>query len=112
MLILINGKCFIFSNLFVGGGSVLGVQVDVNNIFVLLIDCVEVMKVGGVFVYGVDVVVGVVNYILKCDYEGFEIFYDYIYQDGILSDQFVCILLGGNFDGGCGNVMVVFEYNE
>ena len=111
-LTLINGKRFISSNSPVGGGSAPGAQVDVNNIPVSLIDRVEVMKVGGAPVYGADAVAGVVNYILKRDYEGFEISYDYTYQDGISSDQSVRTLLGGNFDGGRGNVTVAFEYNE
>jgi outer membrane receptor protein involved in Fe transport len=111
-LTLINGTRFISSNSPVGGGSAPGAQVDVNNIPVSLIDRVEVMKVGGAPVYGADAVAGVVNYILKRDYEGFEISYDYTYRDGISSDQSVRTLLGGNFDNNKGNITVAFEYNE
>lgn len=111
-LTLINGSRFISSNSPVGGGSAPGAQVDVNNIPIALIDRVEVMKVGGAPVYGADAVAGVVNYILKKDYEGAEASFDYSYVDGIYSDQSFRGLLGGNFENGRGNLVVALEYNQ
>lgn len=111
-LTLINGGRFISSNSPVGGGSAPGAQVDVNNIPVSLIERIEVMKVGGAPVYGADAVAGVVNYILKKDYEGAEVSFDYGYVDGITSDQSFRGLLGGNFDNDRGNLVVAVEYNE
>ncbi|WP_404398569.1 TonB-dependent receptor domain-containing protein [Idiomarina loihiensis] len=111
-LTLINGGRFISSNSPVGGGSAPGSQVDVNNIPVSLIERIEVMKVGGAPVYGADAVAGVVNYILKKDYEGAEFSFDYGYADGINSDQSYRGLLGGNFDNDRGNLVVAVEYNE
>ena len=43
----------------------------------LLIDRVEVNNVGGASVYGADAVAGVVNYVLKDDFEGFKFQHDY-----------------------------------
>jgi iron complex outermembrane receptor protein len=110
-LTLINGGRFISSTSPVGGGSAPGSQVDVNNIPVALIDRVEVMKVGGAPVYGADAVAGVVNYILKKDYEGAEVSFDYTYVDGITSDQSFRGLIGGNFDNNKGNLVIALEYN-
>lgn len=66
ILILVNGWCYV-------GGFVGFVVVDVGLIFVKLIKLVEVFIGGVLVVYGVDVVIGVVNFILWDDYEGFEV---------------------------------------
>jgi len=47
--------------------------VDVSTIPASLIDRVEVLTGGASAVYGADAVTGVVNFVLKDDYEGFEI---------------------------------------
>tara|TARA_X000001388_G_scaffold24637_1_gene17133 strand:- start:2653 stop:5724 length:3072 start_codon:yes stop_codon:yes gene_type:complete len=111
-LTLINGSRFISSNSPVDGGGAPGGQVDVNNIPVALIDRVEVMKVGGAPVYGADAVAGVVNYILKKDYEGAEFSYDYTSLNGIAADNSFRALIGGNFAEDKGNIVVALEYNE
>jgi len=53
------------------GGN--GQQVDLNVIPTKLIDHVEVVKVGGAPIYGADAIAGVVNIILKKDYQGLDI---------------------------------------
>jgi iron complex outermembrane recepter protein len=53
------------------GGN--GTQVDLNVIPTKLIDHVEVVKVGGAPIYGADAIAGVVNIILKKDYQGLDI---------------------------------------
>ena len=73
-LTLVNGKRFVSGNSAIGS---LGSAVDTNNIPNALIDRVEVKSVGGAAVYGADAVAGVINFILKEDYEGFEFSYDY-----------------------------------
>jgi len=47
--------------------------VDLNNIPVRLIDRVEVVTGGASAVYGSDALAGVVNFILKDDYQGFDL---------------------------------------
>lgn len=111
-LTLVNGHRFVSSNSPVGGGSAPGSQVDVNNIPISLIERVEVVKVGGAAVYGSDAVAGVVNYVLKKDYEGAEVSVDYEDKDGIANEVSFRTLLGGNFGGGRGNVVLSVEYNE
>ena len=62
-LVLINGRRVVAG---VGGTSI----VDVNNIPTDLIESVQVLTGGASAVYGSEAVAGVVNFILKDDYEG------------------------------------------
>ncbi|MBY6190466.1 TonB-dependent receptor [Microbulbifer agarilyticus] len=112
-LTLVNGGRFVSSNSPFGGAGNPGSQVDVNNIPVSLIDRVEVVKVGGSAVYGADAVAGVVNYVLKKDYEGAELSIDNRSIGGDLgNDTSIRGLFGGNFDNGRGNLAVAVEYNK
>jgi outer membrane receptor protein involved in Fe transport len=112
-LTLVDGMRFVSGNSPVGGPGDAGVQVDVNNIPVSLIERIEVVKVGGAAVYGSDAVAGVVNYVLRSDYEGAELAVDYSSFGSSIADE-VSIrgLLGGNFSGGRGNLVLSGEYNE
>jgi iron complex outermembrane receptor protein len=79
-LTLVNGRRFVSessatlnnsnSNTQNGGN---GTQVDLNVIPTKLIDHVEVVKVGGAPIYGADAIAGVVNIILKKDYQGLDV---------------------------------------
>src|SRR6202050_2118843 len=79
-LTLVNGRRFVSESsatLFnanantSNGGN--GQQVDLNVIPTKLIDHVEVVKVGGAPIYGADAIAGVVNIILKKDYQGLDV---------------------------------------
>jgi iron complex outermembrane recepter protein len=79
-LTLVNGRRFVSestaslsntnSNTSNGGN---GTQVDLNVIPTKLIDHVEVVSVGGAPIYGADAIAGVVNIILKKDYQGLDV---------------------------------------
>ncbi|WP_017217440.1 TonB-dependent receptor domain-containing protein [Pseudoalteromonas sp. NJ631] len=112
-LSLVNGSRFVSSNSPVGGGSAPGSQVDINNIPVSLIERVEVVKVGGAPVYGADAVAGVVNFILKTDYEGAEFSADVTnYDEAGKYDKSFRGLFGGNFNEDKGNLVFSFEYQD
>jgi len=113
-LTLIDGRRFVSSNSPVGGSGNPGSQVDLNNIPVAMIERVEVVKVGGAAVYGADAVAGVINYILRDDYEGFEIGADYTQwgKDNIGDEYSIRALVGGNFDNDRGNITTSIEFNE
>lgn len=88
-------------------------QVDTNTIPSDLLERVEVITGGSSAVYGSDAVSGVVNFVLKKDYEGIRL----NAQGGISSRKdrgsyFVSGLAGTNFADGRGNVAVAFEYAE
>jgi outer membrane cobalamin receptor len=74
-LVLVNSRRFV-------GESTLGV-VDLNNIPSSLIERVEVVTGGASAVYGSDALAGVVNFILRDDFEGVEISSQYgLTQEG------------------------------
>jgi len=79
--------------------------VDINSIPVGLIERIEVVTGGASAVYGSDAIAGVVNFILKRDYEGAELrFTAGSAEDGNGQFNNVDFLLGGNFADGRGNV--------
>lgn len=87
--------------------------VDLSMIPVSLIERVEVITGGASAVYGSDAVAGVVNFIMKKDFEGFET--DLSYQvtgedDGDRTD--LSLTMGGNIVEGRGNVVLNFGYTE
>lgn len=70
-LVLINGQRITsspFSN-----SSSQGSLVDLNTIPVAMIDHIDILKDGASTIYGSDAIGGVVNVILKKDYNGFEV---------------------------------------
>ena len=115
-LTLIDNRRFVSSNSPTGAAVGPGSQVDLNNLPQGLVDRVEVVKVGGAAVYGADAVAGVVNFILKRDYEGLEISADYRTFGGLFDhyaeEYSVRGLMGGNFDNGRGNVVMALEFND
>ncbi|HVQ13452.1 MAG TPA: TonB-dependent receptor, partial [Vicinamibacterales bacterium] len=79
--------------------------VDLNNIPVRLIDRVEVVTGGASAVYGSDALSGVVNFLLKEDYEGFDLGLQLGQSAESDGDQKqIDVLLGGNFAEDRGNI--------
>lgn len=96
-LVLIDGER-------VPAASTTGV-VDLNTIPAGLLDRIEVVTGGASAVYGSDAIAGVVNFILKDDYEGAEIRGTIGgAEDGNGQQQNVDFLMGGNFANGKGNI--------
>src|SRR5688572_729062 len=85
--------------------------VDVNTIPAAAIDRVEVITGGAAAVYGADALAGVVNFVLKRDFEGVDFNVQYgASQEGDGQETLVSGLFGSNFNGGEGNVMLGFDY--
>ena len=87
--------------------------VDINAIPTDLIERVDVLTGGASSIYGADGVSGVVNFILKRDFEGVSA----RGQIGISSradagNQFGSVALGHNFAGGRANLTVAYEFNH
>ena len=104
-VVLVNGRRFVGSQSPTGGAGS-GLAVDLNNIPSALIDRVEVVPVGGAAVYGADAIAGVINYVLKEDFEGAEISvgqYGYAEMD---TDNSFNLTIGGNFADGRGNIVL------
>lgn len=112
-LSLVNGRRFVSSNTVSGsGGSTSpGSQVDLNLIPVGLVERVETVAIGGAPVYGSDAIAGTVNVILKEKYEGFQLTGQASISDrGDAANQMVRALVGKNFAGGRGNIVLGAEY--
>ncbi|MEN5168198.1 TonB-dependent receptor [Brevundimonas pondensis] len=115
-LTLVNGRRFVSNNsatIFVAGNET-GSQVDASSIPVALIDRVDILTVGGAAAYGADAVSGVVNYVLKDDYEGAEITITggqtFEYEDA--GRVAVNGVWGKNFLDGRLNVAISGEYSK
>lgn len=105
-LVLVNGKRHITAT----AGSY---EIDVNTIPVDLLERVDIVTGGNSAVYGSDAVAGVVNFILKRDFEGLE----FDAQGGISSrgdrgTYSASLTWGRNFADGRGNIAVSAEYSR
>ena len=113
-LTLVNGRRFVSGNaasIFVSGNET-GNQVDVNVIPVSLIERVDVLTVGGAAAYGSDAIAGVVNYVLKDNYEGIEV--DAVLgvtEQGDGETLTLRGLIGENFLDDRANLALSYEYN-
>ncbi|MHA6719521.1 TonB-dependent receptor plug domain-containing protein [Sphingomonas sp. RS6] len=86
--------------------------VDVNTIPSDLIDRVEVLTGGASAVYGADGVTGVVNFILKQNFEGVTARAQAgISEFGDAGQRSISVTAGKNFSGGRGNVALAYEYS-
>jgi outer membrane receptor protein involved in Fe transport len=103
-LVLVNGER-------VPASSTDGV-VDINTIPASLISRVEVVTGGASAVYGSDAMSGVINFVLKDDYEGAEInaTYGSEMETGNAAEFETNMLVGGNFANGRGNMTIYGSY--
>ncbi|MGE0740383.1 MAG: TonB-dependent receptor [Hyphomonadaceae bacterium] len=103
-LVLVNGER-------VPASSTAG-AVDINTIPATLISRVEVVTGGASAVYGSDAMAGVVNFVLKDDYEGGEINITNIaeLETGNAREFEINGLVGNNFANGRGNMTAYASY--
>lgn len=105
-LVLVNGRRHI-------AGSSGTAVVDVDTIPTVLIDRVDVLTGGASSVYGSDAVSGVVNYILKRDFEGLTLNAQAgISERGDAGDYSLSGAYGINFADGRGNITIAAQYNK
>lgn len=105
-LVLVNGRRHISG---ISGTA----AVDINTIPNALIERIDVLTGGVSAVYGADGVSGVVNFVLKRDFEGV----DARFQSGISSrgdtgNVYASVTAGKNFADDRGNVALSYEYNH
>jgi iron complex outermembrane recepter protein len=87
-------------------------SVDVSTIPSALIERVEVLTGGASAVYGADAVTGVVNFVLKNDFEGVDIdFRTGISGEGDAGTTSVRALMGRNLDDGRGNINLSLQHD-
>jgi len=87
--------------------------VDVNTIPSAAIDRVEVITGGAAAVYGADAIAGVVNFILKKNFEGLDLNARYgATQEGDGNETSLSGLFGASLGDGRGNVMVGADWSK
>ena len=87
--------------------------VDIGSIPRALVERVEVTTGGASAVYGSDAVTGVVNFILKDDFEGFEATGQYgVSGEADAETYSFDTIFGSNFDQGRGNVVATFSVEK
>jgi outer membrane receptor protein involved in Fe transport len=87
--------------------------VDVNTIPAAAIDRVEIITGGAASVYGADAIAGVVNFILKRDFEGLDFSAQYgMTEEGDGQEVSFNGLFGADFSDGRGNVMLGADYSR
>lgn len=102
-LVLINGRR--------GQPVNASLAVDTNSLPSSMIERVEVISGGASAVYGADAIGGVVNFIMKDNYEGATLNSRYgITEDGLNEEYMVSGLFGADVVDGRGNVMFAMEY--
>lgn len=105
-LVLVNGRRHISG---ITGTS----SVDINTIPNALIDRIDVLTGGVSAVYGADGVSGVVNFVLKRDFEGIDArFQTGISSRGDANNIYGALTVGTNFSEDRGNVALSYEYNR
>lgn len=105
-LVLVDGRRHV--------ASVPGSQsVDINTIPIDLVDRVDVLTGGASAIYGADAVTGVVNFVLKKNFEGISARAQAgITQYGDGGKRLLGVTAGKNFADGRGNIAVAYEYGE
>lgn len=102
-LVLVNGRRYIFFDT--------SQLVDINNIPAFLVERVDVVTGGASAVYGSDAIAGVVNFVLRQDFEGMELGGTYRLTergDGERIDVYAT--LGANFADDKGNIVAYANY--
>lgn len=104
-LVLVNGRRHV-------AGEINTAAVDVNAIPTDLIARADVLTGAVSAVYGADGVTGVVNFILKRDFDGLSARAQIgVSQFGDGANRFVSVIAGRNFADDRGNVTLAYEYN-
>jgi outer membrane receptor protein involved in Fe transport len=105
-LVLVNGRRHVTAS----PGTF---RIDVNTIPAELLERVDVVTGGNSAVYGSDAVAGVVNFILKRDFEGIKLAGQAgISGEGDRGSYFASLTAGRNFADGNGNIAVSAEYSR
>ena len=105
-LVLVNGRRHVAGDILNTAASV-----DTNTIPTDLIERTDIITGGDSAVYGSDALAGVVNFVLKDHFSGFQLrAQGGISQHGDAGNDFVSALAGKNFADGRGNIALNLEY--
>jgi outer membrane receptor protein involved in Fe transport len=116
-LVLLNGRRMVNSAVYqtelVGGSFVPVNTVNSQALPVLGLERLEILRDGASAIYGADAVAGVVNYVLKDDFDGFTLQARYAGWDGLpRNDYKISMEWGTNFNDGRTNLSVFASYYD
>jgi outer membrane receptor protein involved in Fe transport len=107
-LVLVNGRRHVAADILNNA-----VSPDITSIPADLIDRVDIVTGANSSVYGSDAIAGVVNFILKRDFNGVQVrAQGATTQHNFGQNYYASILAGQNFAGGRGNVTLHAEYGH
>jgi iron complex outermembrane receptor protein len=105
-LVLVNGRRYV-------SGLAANSAVDFNTIPIELVDRVEIITGGASAIYGSDALAGVINVILKDDFEGVQVGFQTGQSDaGGNAERKLTFSAGGNFADGRGNGVLSAAYTD
>jgi len=107
-LVLVNGRRHVPADILNNA-----VSVDTNTIPNDLIERVDIVTGGNSAIYGSDAIAGVVNFVLRRDFNGIQIRGQAgITGEGFGGTQYVSAMAGRNFADGRGNITLHGEYSR
>lgn len=114
-LVLLNGRRMVNSASYqteaIGGSFIPVNTVNSQSLPIFALERVEVLRDGASAIYGADAVAGVVNYVLKKDYEGFDVRLRYAgFDNTSRDDQRVTLGWGKNFNEDRTNLTLSVDY--
>ena len=105
-LVLVDGRRHV-------GGLAGTSAVDIGSIPQALVERVEVLTGGASAIYGADAVTGVVNFILRDDFEGLEVDANFRMSEyGDAEQASLSAVYGFNFDDGRGNLTMALDLRD
>jgi outer membrane receptor protein involved in Fe transport len=105
-LVLINGRRHVTADIINNGNAV-----DINTLPTDLIQRVDIVTGGVSSIYGSDAIAGVVNFVLKDQFDGLQLHgQNGISKYGDAGNQYVSIVAGKNFAEGRGNIAINAEF--
>jgi outer membrane receptor protein involved in Fe transport len=105
-LVLVNGRRHVPSDILNNA-----VSVDVNSIPNDLIERVDIVTGGNSAIYGSDAIAGVVNFVLRRDFDGIQVRGQAgVTGEGFGGNQYASVMAGRNFGDGRGNITLHAEY--
>ena len=107
-LVLINGKRQTLAAAVANDGSVF---VDTSTVPMAALERVEILKEGATAIYGSDAIAGVVNFVLRDEFEGFEMSAGYQTTATSSQDTFDISVLGG-WESGDTNFVFAASFQQ
>jgi outer membrane receptor protein involved in Fe transport len=107
-LVLVNGRRHVAQDILNNG-----VSVDINTLPSDLIERIDIVSGGKSAVYGSDAIAGVVNFVLKENYEGLQLRGQTgVSKYGDAGTQYISAVAGKNFADGRGNIALDLEFSH